>query len=170
MGDTANRVEIEDDTLKTVYTTKLQDLPLHADHFVLATGSFMSRGLEANMERIFEPLLNVDVNAPKQRDDWSHSGMMGDQPYMNCGVVTDQQLHPLKNGKPLTNVFAVGQVLAGHNPLVMGDGTGVSLITALAAAKSILEESNDRQPFMTFPQQNSLSNYSFERMVGLSVF
>lgn len=139
VGDTANRVEIDGNNLKTVYTTKLQNLPLRADHFVLATGSFLSRGLEANFERIFEPLLDLDVDAPKHRQDWSQYGLMGDQPFMSCGVTTDNNLHPLKNGIPMTNVFAIGQVLAGHNPVAMGDGTGVSLITALAVANQITD-------------------------------
>ena len=140
-GDNAARVVLENDAVKAVYTTKLPHMSLTADHYVLATGSFMSRGLESNFERIYEPLLDLDVDAPAEREQWSHYGMMGDQPYMSCGVVTDQQLHPLKDGQPLTNLYAAGQVLAGHNPLVMGDGTGVSLVTALAVAKSIIGDS-----------------------------
>ena len=34
---------------------------------------------------------------------------------------------------------AIGSILSGHDAVKMGDGTGVSLLTALAAAHDILE-------------------------------
>ncbi|MBR1803957.1 MAG: glycerol-3-phosphate dehydrogenase subunit GlpB [Muribaculaceae bacterium] len=137
MGDSVENVAIDGDTVTHINTTKLQAMPLQADNYVLATGSFMSRGLAANFERIYEPLMDLDTDAPQEREQWSKYGMMGDQPYMGCGVVTDGNFHPLKDGKPLTNVYAIGQVLGGHNPLTMGDGTVVSMLTALAVANDI---------------------------------
>ena len=56
---------------------------------------------------------------------------------MGFGVSTDGNLHPFKGGAPVRNLYAVGSVLSGHNALAQADGTGVSLITALAAAASI---------------------------------
>lgn len=140
LGDTASQAVLDGDSVTELKTTKLQAIPLQAEHYVLATGSFMSRGLESNLDRIYEPLLDLDVNAPEQREQWSHYGVMGDQPYMSVGVLTDEHFHPLKQGTPLRNVYAVGQLLAGHNPLVMGDGTGVSMLTALAVAETIISE------------------------------
>ncbi len=140
LGDTASMAVVDNNRLTELRTTKLQAMPLQANHYVLATGSFMSRGLESNLDRIYEPLLDLDVNAPEQREQWSHYGVMGDQPYMSVGVLTDEAFHPLKQGKPLSNVYAIGQLLAGHNPLVMGDGTGVSMLTALAVAEAIINE------------------------------
>lgn len=138
MGDTVTTAATQGDIVTEVRTAKLQEMPLQAENYVIATGSFMSRGLVANFERVYEPILNLDTNAPSDHSRWSQYGMMGDQPYMSYGVVTDGNLHPLKEGKPLTNAYAIGQVLAGHNPVVMGDGTGVSMITALAVAESII--------------------------------
>ena len=139
MGDTVVKATIDGDIITEVRTAKLQEMPLQADNYVLATGSFMSRGLAANFERVYEPILDLDTDAPADHSLWSEYGMMGDQPYMSYGVVTDGDLHPLKGGKPLTNVYAIGQVLSGHNPVVMGDGTGVSMITALAVASQITD-------------------------------
>lgn len=139
MGDTVTTATTQGDTVTEVRTAKLQEMPLQADDYVIATGSFMSRGLVANFERVYEPILDLDTNAPADHSQWSQYGMMGDQPYMSYGVITDANLHPLKGGKPLTNVFAIGQLLAGHNPVVMGDGTGVSMITALAVASQITD-------------------------------
>ncbi len=139
LGDTACRAAIDGDRVTAIHTTKLQDMPLQADTFVMATGSFMSRGLESDFERIYEPLLGLDIDAPASRERWSHYGVMGDQPYMSAGVATDTHFHPLRQGRPMGNVYAIGQLLAGHNPLVMADGTGVSMLTALAVAQAINE-------------------------------
>ena len=137
LGDTVCHATLDGNRVTEVSTTKLQAMPLQAHHYVLATGSLMSRGLESNFERIYEPLLDLDVNMPTSREQWSHYGVMGDQPYMSVGVLTDSTFHPLKDGEPVQNVFAIGQLLAGHNPLVMGDGTGVSMLTALDVAERI---------------------------------
>ena len=137
LGDTACKVVTNGDTITEVRTTKLQEMPLQADNYVIATGSFMSRGLVADFEHVYEPLIGLDTNAPDDHEKWSQYGMMGDQPYMSYGVMTDGNFHPLKDGKPLTNAFAIGQILGGHNPVMMGDGTGVSMITALAVANKI---------------------------------
>ncbi len=137
LGETVCRATLEGGVITGMGTNK-SPLTLQADHYVLATGSFMSHGLESEFERIYEPLLGLDVNVPDQRDQWSRDALMGDQPFMGMGVLTDQQFHPLKDGRPLPNVYAIGQLLAGHNPVVMGDGTGVSLLSALAVAHEVM--------------------------------
>ena len=101
-GDNAIGGSFEGDKLLNVTTAKLDGMPLRANNFVLATGSFVSRGLAANYERVFEPIC--------------------------C----------LKQGKPITNLHAIGSILSGHDAIKMGDGTGVSLLTALAVARNIL--------------------------------
>jgi glycerol-3-phosphate dehydrogenase subunit B len=60
------------------------------------------------------------------------------QPYFGYGVATDDQLHCLKDGKPISNLYAIGSVLSGHDAVKMGDGTGVSLLTALAVNDHII--------------------------------
>ncbi|MBQ3363007.1 MAG: anaerobic glycerol-3-phosphate dehydrogenase subunit B [Muribaculaceae bacterium] len=139
MGDTAVSGTFEGDKLTSVTTAKLGDMPLKADNFVLATGSFVSRGLRADYERIYEPVLGVDVVADNDRERWTSFGVLQPQAYFGYGVATDEQLRCLKNGKPIQNLRAIGSVLSGHDPVKMGDGTGVSLITAIAAADHIRE-------------------------------
>lgn len=149
MGDTACQCAIEDSCVKQINTAKLQDMPLRAAHYVLASGSFMSQGLMSTPERIYEPLFGLDVDAPADRENWSKYGLLGDQPFMGCGVVTDERFHAIKDGKVIANLYAIGAVLGGHNPVVMGDGTGVDMLTALAVAHHILqansEDSNTRK-------------------------
>ncbi|MBQ9556645.1 MAG: glycerol-3-phosphate dehydrogenase subunit GlpB [Muribaculaceae bacterium] len=138
MGDTAVSGAFDSDRLASVTTAKLGDMPLKADNFVLATGSFISRGLRADYERVYEPVLDLDVDADSDREQWTRFGVLEPQAYMRYGVATDGNLHCLKRGKPINNLHAIGSVLSGHDAIKMGDGTGVSLLTALAVAHDIL--------------------------------
>ena len=139
MGDTAMSGTFEGDRLTSITTAKLADMPLKADNFVLATGSFISRGLKADYERVYEPVLGVDVDADADREKWTRFGVLQPQAYFGYGVATDDNLRCLKQGKPISNLYAIGSVLSGHDAVKMGDGTGVSLMTAIAAADHIME-------------------------------
>ena len=139
MGDSAVSGTFDGDRLTSITTAKLADMPLKADHFVLATGSFISRGLKADFERVYEPVLGVDVDADADPEKWTRFGVLEPQAYFGYGVATDSQLRCLKQGKPIQNLRAIGSVLSGHDAVKMGDGTGVSLLTAIAAADHIRE-------------------------------
>lgn len=139
MGDSAVSGAFDGDRLTSITTAKLADMPLKADHFVLATGSFISRGLRADFERVYEPVLGVDVDANADPEQWTRFGVLERQAYFGYGVATDNQLRCLKQGKPIQNLRAIGSVLSGHDAVKMGDGTGVSLLTAIAAADHIRE-------------------------------
>ena len=138
MGDSAVSGTFDGDRLTAITTAKLGDMPLKADNFVLATGSFISRGLIADYERVYEPVLGLDVDADAEREQWTRFGVLEQQAYMGYGVATDNNLRCLKQGKTISNLHAIGSVLSGHDAIKMGDGTGVSLLTALAAAQDIL--------------------------------
>lgn len=138
MGDSVTSGEILNDTLDKVYTAKLGDMPLRANNFVLASGSFISRGLVADYNRVYEPIMDLDVDADDNRDNWTRFGVLEPQAYFSYGVKTDDCLHCLKQGKVISNLHAIGSVLSGHDSIKMGDGTGVSLLTALAAAHDIV--------------------------------
>ena len=137
MGDTAVSGTFDGDRLTSITTAKLGDMPLKADQFVLATGSFVSRGLKADYERVYEPVLGLDVDADADRERWTQFGMMNPQDYMRYGVATDAGLHALRQGTPINNLHAIGSVLSGHDAIKMGDGTGVSLLTALHVAHAL---------------------------------
>ena len=139
MGDTAMSGTFDGDRLTSITTAKLADMPLKANNFVLATGSFISRGLKADYERVYEPVLGVDVIADSDREQWTRFGVLQPQAYFGYGVATDGNLRCLKQGKPISNLYAIGSVLSGHDAVKMGDGTGVSLMTAIAAADHIRE-------------------------------
>ena len=138
MGDSAVSATFDGDCLTSVTTAKLGDMPLKANQFVLATGSFISRGLIADYERVYEPIMDLDVDADADREQWTRFGILEPQAYTRYGVKTDSELRCLKQGKTIQNLRAIGSVLSGHDAIKMCDGTGVSLLTALAVAQSIL--------------------------------
>ncbi len=138
MGDTAVSGAFDGDRLTSITTAKLGDMPLKADQFVLATGSFISRGLVADYELVYEPVLGLDVDADADREQWTRFNILEPQAYMGYGVATDGNLRCSKQGTTIQNLHAIGSVLSGHDAVKMGDGTGVSMLTALAAAQSIL--------------------------------
>lgn len=139
MGDSAVSGTFDGDRLTAISTAKLADMPLRADQFVLASGSFISRGLIADFERVYEPVLGVDVDADSDPDRWTCFGVLQPQAYSRYGVSTDDQLRCLKQGKTITNLHAIGSILSGHDAIKMGDGTGVSMLSALAVVDHIME-------------------------------
>lgn len=137
-GDTVVRGEFAEHKLKSVSTVNFEDMPLYADNFVMATGSFFSHGLIATIDRIYEPALGLDVNATGNRSEWYDENFFNPQPYMKFGVVTDSRFRPLRGGEPLVNVYAAGAILGGFNALKEGNGAGITMATAYNAAESIL--------------------------------
>ena len=119
---------------------QLPDDNLYADNYVLATGSFQSEGLKSNYVKVFEPIFDLDVDAGDNRTDWIDENVYNAQPYMTYGVKTNNQLQTQKNGSVIENLYAIGSVLSGHNAIKQADGTGVSLITAVAVAKNLLNK------------------------------
>lgn len=138
MGDTAVHGTFDGDVLTSVTTAKLGDMLLKASQFVLATGSFVSRGLVADYERVYEPVFGLDVDADADREQWTRFGLLEPQAYWRYGVKTDDRLRCSKQGRVIPNLRAIGSVLSGHDAVKMGDGTGVSLLTALATAGDIV--------------------------------
>ena len=51
--------------------------------------------------------------------------------------MTDDELHPSKQGASLRNLYAVGAILAGADGVSEGSGGGIALCSALLAAEMI---------------------------------
>lgn len=139
-GDTAIGGTIEGGVLTSISTENLTDTQLKADHFILATGSFMSGGLESNYEKVYETVLGLDVDALNEPSQRVTFNTFEPQPYMQFGVATNSRLQVKKGGEAIANCYAVGSVLSGHNRVKMADGTGVSMLTALQVVKHILKK------------------------------
>ena len=123
---------------KSVATANLAAERMEADSFVLATGSFQSRGLMSNYEGVYEPIFGLNVEADANRANWTRAYFFDEQPYMSYGVRTDCHLHALKDGQPVGNLWAAGSVLCGNNAVKLMSRGGVEMLTAIQTAKNIL--------------------------------
>ena len=138
-GDTVVKGKFENRRLRKIYTANMGDMPLEADNFVISTGSFFGHGLIADMERIYEPVFDLDLNVHGGRTEWYDKDFYSSQPYMTFGVTTDDDLRPARHGDTIENLYATGALLAGFNALKEGSGAGITLATALHAASKITQ-------------------------------
>lgn len=112
-GDSVVGGEFDDNVLKCVKTSKLGETPLCADAFILCTGKFFSRGLRSDMDHIYETVFGCDVQYDQDPSKWVAREFAADQPFMSFGVLTDPQGHVSIDGKPIENLYAAGEILAG---------------------------------------------------------
>ncbi|MFL9594024.1 glycerol-3-phosphate dehydrogenase subunit GlpB [Aeromonas schubertii] len=139
---TSERVQgahCENDRVIGLYSQNGEDVLFEADHFILATGSFFSRGLESRLRGIREPIFGADVLSDPERDAWAGRRLFSHHPFMGFGVKTDERLRVLRSGQPLTNLFGAGSILAHYDPIAEGSGSGVAVATGWQAAGHILE-------------------------------
>ncbi len=139
MGDEVVKVAMEKGRVEYLLSENLGDTRLEAEQYILATGSFFSKGLWATPTEIVEPLMGLEVIYPASRADWYSRDFYAEQNYLGAGLRVDRNFHPLKDGKAVSNMYAVGSVLGGHNPLQLGCGAGVALMTAMAVSDKIME-------------------------------
>ena len=140
-GDQVVEGIFDGERLKAVKTAKLEGTVLEASQFVLATGSFMSRGLVADYNHVYEPALGVDVDdMGLDRTNWAVINVADPQPYMEIGVKTDDSLRCQRESRTVNNLYAAGSILSGHNSIKRHDAAGVDMLTALQVAKNILNQ------------------------------
>lgn len=137
LGSMVKNGKIVDDRVVSIEAKNFPDQDIVAENFVLATGSFMSGGLQSSADGITEPIFGLDVDYAGNSGEWSRECMFDAQPYMEFGVATDGEFHAFKDGRPLENLYAIGSILSGHNSLKLADDTGVAVMTALQVARQM---------------------------------
>lgn len=142
MGDEATGAHIHEGSLHSIVTHNLGNHFLEAENFILATGSFFSKGLRSNPFEISEPIFGLDVEQAADRSDWYNPEFMREQPYMKYGVATDASLHAIKGGEPLKNLYAIGSILGETRP-EFGSGGGLAIRSALAVVDEILKPTEE---------------------------
>lgn len=140
LGDTAVGFEEKDGRIVKVYTQHHGNIGFEAEEFVLASGSYFSRGLVAEREGVVEPLFGADVYQAAERGDWYDRDLFAAQPFETFGVKTDNSLRVLRGGEPTPNLYAIGAGLAGFNPVKEGCGAGVSMLSAVYVSNQILKK------------------------------
>lgn len=137
LGDSVVSGRFEGGKLKAIKTVNHGETEFEADNFILASGSFFSKGLVAKQNEVIEPIFGLDVDAPKDRQEWYQRNMFEAQPYMSFGVATDEDFHVFKEGLPVENLYAAGAVLSGMNSIKEGCGAGVSILTAMHIVENL---------------------------------
>lgn len=136
-GDRVTSCRIENSRVMAVCTANHEDEEFVADNYIIATGSFFSRGLVATLQGVNEPIAGLDVVAPTSREEWYGRDLLGAQPFERFGVATDQSLRPLLGGKPIENLYAAGALLAGADAVKEGCGGGIAVMSALRVVEEI---------------------------------
>lgn len=122
---------------------------IQARAVILATGRFLSGGLQAHPDAIREPLLGLPVTQPAGRADWyreRYTDVRG-HPIHRAGIETDAEWRPLgPDGRPCSpRLFAAGTILAHQDWIRSRSGAGIAIATAyqavLAAHRALREPS-----------------------------
>lgn len=141
LGDSVIDAEYDEaGEVKSVGTANFGDIRLYADNFVLATGSFFSKGLVATPEKVTEPVFGVDLIINEGRENWFDRNFWKKQNYISFGAAVNGNLNVSVEGKTVTNLYAAGSIIGGYNALYEGSGGGVAIVTAMKTADMILEK------------------------------
>ncbi|PKH09410.1 glycerol-3-phosphate dehydrogenase subunit GlpB [Moritella sp. Urea-trap-13] len=137
--DASNNGELN---LKRVYTRNLESMPLAADNFIFASGSFFNKGLIGHHDKLQEPVFDLDMNSLEQRSTWYNPQFFSadSQPFLSLGIKTNQTFNPMLKGKAINNLFCAGSNLGGYNPVAEGSGSGVAISTAYHAVNQLLQK------------------------------
>ncbi len=102
--------------------------------FILATGSFVSGGLFATRDSVYEAVFGIPVHVPGARKDWFWNDFFtAGHPIEEAGIEVDSSLRPKLAG--LENLFVCGSILARSEVMKNHCGHGLALATGLKAAK-----------------------------------
>lgn len=136
---------------KTITSLKVKagggEESIGGDAFILAAGKFLAHGLRKD-GAISEPIFNLPVSAGDLKagrkvftEKLLGLHVSGPHPLFAAGLQVDRRLRPLdREGNPASpNLFAAGAILAAHNYLRDGAGSGVSVATGARAGQSAAE-------------------------------
>ena len=112
-------------------------IAIHAEAVILATGRFLSGGLEARRDTIREPLLDLPVVQPPGRSQWYEERYTDPRGHAihRAGIVVDRTFRPLGgDGHPFhPRLFAAGIILAHQDWIRSRSGAGIAIASACRA-------------------------------------
>jgi glycerol-3-phosphate dehydrogenase subunit B len=116
-------------------------IKIRSKAIILATGRFLSGGLEASITGIRESLLNLPVKQPEKREEWyldEYAGKSGHAIH-KAGIEVDKNFRPLGDNGQVYNdrLFAAGIVLANQDWIRGRSGAGIAIATAYKAVEAI---------------------------------
>lgn len=115
-------------------------ITVRAQAVILATGRFLSGGLDAHITGITEPLLDLPVSQPDCRTEWYREQYTDRRGHAihKAGIEVDDTFRPLgRDGKTFSDrLFSAGIILA-HQDWIRGrSGAGIAIATAFRAVKA----------------------------------
>ena len=139
-GDQVTGGTFDNGRLLSVQTRMNPEMPLSADHFVLASGSFFSQGLASNLKVMKEATFNLNITATGERQDWSSEQFIKGQQhgFTSFGVLTDSNLRPYMDSTVVENLYCAGAVMGGFNSVAEGSAGGVAISTGWHVAEQII--------------------------------
>jgi len=133
-------VDFNDDSATLLLADNYGPIRIEAKTVILATGRFISGGLEAHMDTVSETLLDLPVFQPVSRDQWYHQQYMGKTGHAihRAGLQVDDAFRPLDSEKKVVNarLFAAGILLAHQDWIRSRSGAGIAIATAYKAVEA----------------------------------
>ncbi len=116
------------------------DVVIETAATILATGRFLSGGLQSDRRGVHETLLDIPVSQPGKRNDWFRSNYFDPRghPINRSGIEVDARFHPLDaDGRPVNDrLFAAGILLAHQDWIRQRCGAGVAIASAYKAVEA----------------------------------
>jgi glycerol-3-phosphate dehydrogenase subunit B len=131
----------DDASATLVLSDSFGPIRVHAQAVILATGRFLSGGLEAHRSGIREHLLDLPVTQPASRAEWyceRYTDVRGHAIH-RAGIEVDAAFRPLRHdGRPYDpRLFAAGVIIA-HQDWIRGrSGAGIAIATAYKAVTEV---------------------------------
>jgi len=122
---------------------KTREHIVRAKGIILASGRFLGGGLYSDRQRIREPLFDLPVYQPRNRNGWHREDFLDlrGHPANRTGLEVDDLFRPLdSSGHPaFQRLFAAGSILAHQDWMRMKCGSGLAIATAYAAVNAFLQ-------------------------------
>jgi glycerol-3-phosphate dehydrogenase subunit B len=133
-------IDFGNDSILLKLSDNFGPIEITAKTALLATGRFLSGGLQAHFDHIAETLVDLPVYQPHSREQWYRQQYLdrrGHDIHL-AGIETDHYYRPLgKDGNVFDKrLFAAGIVLAHQDWIRQRCGAGVAIATALEAVEA----------------------------------
>lgn len=103
--------------------------------FILATGSFVSGGLQASMDAVTETVFDLPAYLPGARETWFNDDFFAPgHEIEKAGIRVDSSLRPVDT--EIENLYVCGSILAFSEVMKYRCGHGMAIATGVAAAKA----------------------------------
>ncbi len=134
-------VVFKEQCIQLAYEDHFGPVVIEAENVLLASGRFLSGGLEADQFQVYEPLMQLPVQQPDSREDWFREDYFDLRGHAvnRAGLLVNDRMQVVDAQQQLVDrrLFAAGIVLANQDWVRQRCGAGVAIATAYKAVNSI---------------------------------